>query len=133
MKKIAKRLSAGILLALLLSGNSWADQPTCQYTSGGAPFCSYQGKVTKAYINDQGMVLLYFDQNMDSSAPGSVGISGVSRNFAAAYPVAEDPEFAHMLYASMLSAQAAGKRVTIQMRDTYGGYLKIDRIWVLDN
>ncbi|WP_251359709.1 hypothetical protein [Kangiella sp. TOML190] len=43
----------------------------------------------------------------------------------------DNPEFAKLFYSTALSANAQNKKVSIQMRGTYDGYLKADRIWLL--
>lgn len=123
--------SAALFLVLFLScsGDSFAYAPTCD-ENGGSPYCRYIGKVEMAYINDDGQILVYFDTPLDSNLPASVGISGVSRTNAAVFDFDSNPDFAKLLYASVLSAQARDVSINIQMREAYNGYLKIDRIWV---
>ena len=124
-----------IIIAILISFSllairpALAGQPTCQQNQG-SPYCQYIGAVEQAYINEDGVILLYFDTALDLTSPSSVGITGVTRDAAAAYKFDDDPEYAKLLYASILSAQARGVNVAIQMRRVYSGYLVIDRIWV---
>lgn len=122
-----------VLLAVVLAGAvtpASASAPTCQF-SGTYPYCQYTGRVSMVYINEQNLILLYFDTPMDSSAPGSVGFSGVSYFSAAGYPLSNNPDFAKSLYASLLAAQARGANITVHMPAVVAaGYMKIDRIWV---
>ena len=130
MGALMRRLVCAILLyALGSSSMVIAAEPTCHTHSGG-PYCNYTGKVYRAYINMSKQILLYFDTHMDLNRPSSVGISGVTSAIAAIYPMTEDPDFGKALYASLLQAQARDATITIQMRGTSAGYLKIDRIWV---
>ena len=46
--------------------------------------------------------------------------------------LAAEPEFANLLYATLLTAYVADLEVTIQMRSHLGGYLEIDRIWMTE-
>lgn len=124
MKKVV-----ALLFSFLLPGLIHAGEPTC-HTSAGAPYCYYLGKVKQLYINDRGVMMLYFDTPMASGAPASVGIGGVSKFVAGAVSYLDKPEFASYFYSTALAAQTTGKDVKIQMRGTVGGYLKIDRIWV---
>jgi hypothetical protein len=133
----APRRSAPFVIALalivaLLAHPASAAAPQCYTYSGGA-YCQYDGKVNRAYINAYGQVLLYFDTPMAPGVPGSVGISGVSIGEAAIYPVSENPDFAKALYATLLSAQARGATVQVQMFGSNAGYLKMDRVWILEN
>ena len=122
-------LRLSILSLLLISSPlSFAGAPTC-HTHGGGNYCAYTGYVDRAYINSGGLFLLYFDTPLNLSVPSSVGFNASSTQ-AAAFPVSESDQFGYMLYSTALSALSENKRVTIQMRGTYGGYLKIDRIWI---
>ncbi len=102
---------------------------TCAVSSAG-PYCQFTGKVARAYVNESNTILLYFDTPLDLNQPADVGIEGVTIAGAAAYPQTDNPEFGKMLYASMLAAQARGATIVVQMRGRYGGYLRMDRIWV---
>lgn len=116
----------------LLSSPASAAAPQCYTYSGGA-YCQYDGKVNRAYINAYGQIILYFDAPMAPNTPGAVGISGVSVNDAAIYPVTENPDFAKALYATLLAAQARGSTVSVQFVSSHSGYLKMDRIWSNEN
>ncbi|MBA4722846.1 hypothetical protein ACRYJU_06925 [Alloalcanivorax xenomutans] len=124
MKRIVLFLGVFLVPGLIQAG-----EPTC-HTSTAAPYCYYLGKVKQLYINDSGVMLLYFDTPMASGAPASVGIGGVSKFVAGAVSYKDKPEFASYFYSTALAAQTTDNDVKIQMRGTVGGYLKIDRIWV---
>ncbi|MEQ9509015.1 MAG: hypothetical protein RLN92_08230 [Alloalcanivorax xenomutans] len=128
----SKRIVAATLIAAFLmigaAGTGYANEPTC-HVSSAAPYCSYKGKVKRVYVNETGLILVYFDTPMPSGAPSSVGIGGVSNHAAGAVSYQDKPEFANFLYSTVLAAQTTERDVQIQMRGTIGGYLKIDRIW----
>jgi len=46
--------------------------------------------------------------------------------------MADNPDYAKSLYASMLSAQARGATVSVQLWGVSAGYMKMDRIWVYE-
>ncbi len=117
------------VIAVAIPDSGIASAPICR-THNGAPYCQYDGYVAKAYINVYGQVLLYYDTPLDLSEPASVGISGISSTAAAAFSLDENLEFGRSLYATLLSAQSRGAKITVQMRDRVGGYLRIDRIWI---
>lgn len=119
-----------VAFSLLAAEPILAGEPTCQLYQGANPYCQYTGLVQRAYVNESGVILLYFDTALDLSSPSDVGITGVTQAAAAAYHYDDNPEYAKLLYASILSAQARGVPVIIQMRRAYSGYLVIDRIWV---
>ncbi len=127
MKKIL--VIASIAMASLFSKNIMSGQPTCHTHSGG-PYCSYVGKVQRIYVNDSNFILIYFDTALPEGETDSVGISGVSQRTATVYRISDNPEFATMFYSTALAAQASGREITIQMRNTLNGYLKFDRIWL---
>lgn len=116
---------------LLTAAESRAGAPTCHAHPGGN-FCSYTGTVEKLYVNIANQIIFNFDTPMDPSAPTSVGISGVQYHTAAIFRLADNMEFGKLLYASLLSAQARDTVIQVQMRGTYGGYLIVDRIWLLE-
>lgn len=105
-----------------------ADQPTCA-TTGSGPYCSYTGKVKSIYINSANLILISFDTGSVTTAAAQVGIT-VSNGDAAAFLVSDNADFAHLFYSTALSAQATGRPITIQMRGTVSGYMKLDRIWL---
>lgn len=128
--------SRAIVLSVFLSVSllpleARANAPSCSEHSSG-PYCSYSGKVARAYVNTSNTILLYFDTPLDLSQPSNVGISGITSTVAAAFPLSDNPEFGKMLYSTMLTAQARGARIVVQMRGRHGGYLKIDRIWIYE-
>jgi len=116
------------VVALLPQTAAIASAPAC-YTYGGSGYCEYTGSVAKAYINSNGELLIYFDTPVDPASVSGVGITGVTNFTACAFPVTQNPDYAKMLFAAALSAQARQTSVTLQLWGTYAGYLKCDRIW----
>ena len=130
MKTYQLALAISAICSLLCSP-AMAAAPACHtHTSG--PYCSYTGTVKKAYVNTSTSILLYFDTPMDLALPAGVGITGITKSTAAIIRISEYPDFAKAAYATMLAAQARGATISVQMRNSYGGYLKIDRIWIND-
>ena len=87
---MGRALRAALMLSSLFlfgSGSAQAAAPAC-YTYSGQGYCQYTGKVSRAYVNSSGNIILYFDTAMSASAPGSVGITGVSVFNAGIYNVA---------------------------------------------
>ena len=123
------RLFLLIVVAVLISVDVVAAEPTCS-TYNGSSYCAYTGKVQNLYVNDGDMILMYFDSAMDLDRPALVGISGVTSSGAAAIKISTNPEFAKMFYSTALSAQATGRSVSVQMRNSLNGYLVLDRIWL---
>lgn len=123
--------AAFAVIASLASGFATAGAPICQPYNGQG-YCQYTGRVYQAYINSGGEILLYFDTVMPATAPGSVGITGVSNFGATIYRMADNPDYAKLLYASLLTAQARGATIQVQMWGTHAGYMKLDRIWVYE-
>jgi len=120
-----------LVLVIAISDRAAADAPYCHtHTSGG--YCQYRGTVKQIYVNNGNRILLYFDTPLDLSQPANVGISGITRHTAASVVIDDNPEFAKFFYSSALAAQASGRRIIVQMRGNSSGYLKIDRIWVLE-
>jgi hypothetical protein len=118
-----------VVVAMLPSNNAQASAPTCHSYSGSG-YCEYNGVVQQAYVNSSGFIIVYFDTAFDLSAASSAGIPGVTVSNACGFQVSDNAEYAKMLYATALSAQARGATVSIQLWGTTQGYLKCDRIWI---
>jgi hypothetical protein len=129
MKYPKKILETSCFLFLLLGANmSYADAPIC-HPHNGAPYCAYYGKVSQIYVNTYNTILLYFDTSLDlSSAQNYWG--GVIHGNATSVKIDDNPEFAKLFYSTALSAQATGRKVSLQMRGQNSGYLAADRIWL---
>lgn len=132
MKKI-------ILFSILLWGFSnlyssqqvsYAAAPTCQPSSSGSVYCQYNGKVARAYINASNTILVYFDTNMTAAELAESNTTATATYAAALKITPENETFAKAFYATLLTALAANKTVTIQMRGKESIYLKMDRIWI---
>jgi hypothetical protein len=120
----------GCVVALFGASNAaLASAPQC-YPWRSSGYCQYTGQVSQAYANANGWILMFFDTPIDLNAPATVGLTGVTVNNASLYVMTENPDFARSLYASLLSAQARGAMVTVQMSTVADGYLHIDNIWV---
>ncbi len=115
-------------ITFIVSSYIQAATPTCHVHSGGN-FCQYNGSVDRLYVNSGNMILMYFDSAVDVSVPQGVGINATT-GVATAISITDSPEFAKMFYSTVLAAQASKREVSIQMRGTKSGYLKVDRIWL---
>jgi len=132
MKKIIFTIICFILFSSINAQRVYAGAPTCQYaSSNSSPYCQYTGTVSRAYINNANAILVYFDTNMPVGEPQTVGFDSNVRSAAILVITPENEVFAKAFYATALTALAANKKVTIQMRGVYGGYLKMDRIWIV--
>lgn len=129
--KIRHFIAAIAVLASLGSSPAMASAPGC-YTYSGQGYCQYTGRASQVYVNSNGEIILYFDTPMPASAPASVGITGVSVLNAALYRLSDNPDYGKLLYASLLSAQARGATIQVQLWGVNGGYMKLDRIWVYE-
>lgn len=105
-----------------------AGAPAC-YTYGSAGYCQYDGLVARAYINSGNFLLIYFDAPLNLSSVASVGITGVTQADACGFPITENPDYAKMLFAAALAAQARGATVSLQLWGSASGYIRCDRIW----
>ena len=122
-------VAAVLVMGLGSSPPSHAAAPHCHpWQSTG--YCQYDGKVARAYINAYKQIILYFDTPFSPSSATNVGLTGVTIDNAAIYNTTTDPDFAKSLFAAMLTAQARGANVSVQMMSVSAGYLVIDRIWV---
>ena len=116
-------------VSLFFCSGLYAGPPQCATQSSGATYCSYYGKVERIYVNNGSLILLYFEQPFAQETLDQYGFSAISRE-ATAFYIPDNPEFAQFFYSTALSAQATGRPINIQMRNTYGSYLKFDRIWL---
>lgn len=126
--KLNKILSV-LAFAALFPVSASAAKPYCTVYNG-SPYCQYTGKVSKSYVNAGNQIILYFDTAFGSAS--EINIPGVTVTNACLVPGNSGMDFAKMFYASMLTAQATGRNVTVQMWGDLGGYPKCDRVWVED-
>ena len=129
--KIRYYAAAIAVIASLGNSAAIASAPGC-YTYSGQGYCQYTGRASQVYVNSNGEIILYFDTPMAASAPASVGITGVSVLNAALYRLSDNPDYAKLLYASLLSAQVRGATIQVQLWGVIGGYMKLDRVWVYE-
>ena len=133
----ARQMIKYIFLMVCLIGlpiSSLADSlpppsPSC-YGNNGNPFCTYTGKVSRLYINNSNLILMYFESSIDVSSPAVYGWN-INSGAAAALVISDgNSDFAKTFYSTALAAKLADKTVSIQMRNTTSGYLTVDRIWL---
>tara|TARA_R110001599_G_scaffold249359_1_gene449218 strand:- start:9275 stop:9664 length:390 start_codon:yes stop_codon:yes gene_type:complete len=103
--------------------------PACR-ANGGSPFCFYEGKVSRLYINSSNLILMYFESPVDVSIPAQYGWNLNSGAATGLVMSDSNNDFAKTFYSTALAAKLADKKISIQMRNTTSGYLKVDRIWL---
>ncbi|WP_105900741.1 hypothetical protein [Vibrio gangliei] len=116
-----------IIITISLSIKSFAANLACSDNLGG--FCTYTGKIERVYVNDNNLILIYFESPLSSSEVSKSGLN-VTKYEAAAYKLTDNPDFAKLFYSTALTAQSTQKTISIQMYDVLSGYLKFDRIWL---
>jgi hypothetical protein len=122
---------SSLLSGLFFSPLANAGEPTC-HTTSSKPYCRYNGSVEKIYVNESGLILLYFDTPLNVDDANAVGGWGVTQRSAAVYRITDNPDFAKMLYSTALAAQSSQRSVAFQMRRVISGYMAIDRIWLAE-
>lgn len=129
MKNIYNK-SITVLILMLLSQLSFAGTFSCSANSSG--YCSYQGNVSRVYVNRGNILLIYTDAAMDITKASVAGtkFDKVKQKYAFAVDMNVHYEFGKNIQALALSALMANKKISVQMRDTYGSYLQIDRLWI---
>lgn len=103
---------------------------SAQTVGCAATYCQYQGKITRAYINEDNLMLIYFEQPFDVAITATAGITGVSNGQAGSYIITDNQNYSEFLYSTALTALAAEKTVIMQFYEARSGYLKIDKIWI---
>jgi len=119
-----------ILLLSVLSFELMAAKPSCSSNHGG--YCSYKGPVKHIYVNSYNLILIYFDTPLDLSEASVAGFTPTKGPAAALLITDQNRDFANLLYSTALAAQASKRNISIQMRGTQSGYLKVDRIWLAE-
>ncbi len=114
----------------LLALSTFSQGALAQSVSCAATYCQYVGKITRAYINEDNLMLIYFEEPFDVAMTANAGITGVSDGNAGSYIITDNPDYSEFLYSTALTALAADKTVTMQFYERRGSYLKIDKIWV---
>lgn len=125
-----------LFAVLLPSTSAFAASFTCGENVNG-PYCTYSGPVKMVYVNDSDLVLLHWDASITSdlvqTQATTVGLDqGLTNLQGAGASLYREPELANLLYATLLTAFVSDLEVTIQMRGHIGGYLEIDRIWMIE-
>ena len=116
----------------LLSVSALAASPLClEYSSGSGHYFQYHGKVKQVYVNENNLILIYFEEPISVEDVLRCGLS-VNSGSAGSFQIDAQPEYAKLLYSTALAAQATGRPVSVQMRSVQSGYLKIDRIWLAE-
>lgn len=126
MKDFFKLLLFAIALTMVPQ-SAMAQTFTC---SGSGPHCQYTGKISRAYINEDNLMLIYFEQPFDIALPAAVGILGVSRGDAGSYLTTNNHSYSEFLYSTALTALAADKTVVVQFFVAQSGYLRVNKIWI---
>jgi hypothetical protein len=114
------------LITSIFSGAASAAKPVCHSSHGG--YCGYKGKVKRVYVNTANEILMYFEQPI-ALADAEVAGYTISKGAAGVYKITDNPDFAKMLYSTLLAATSQDRVVSVQMRGVTNGYLTIDRIW----
>jgi hypothetical protein len=123
------RAVMAVTLSLICAGTVQANEPTC-FNNAGDNYCQYFGRVRMLYVNAEGRIILYFDTPMAANAPSDVGLMGITIFDSAVFNIADDPDVAKTLYSTLLSAQSRRAPVTVQMRDSLNGRIRISRVWL---
>lgn len=112
---------------VFVSNHSFSGAPQCYSSYGG--YCEYDGFVERIYVNSGNLILIYFDTPMASGETKKAGIASAEL-VAAMVDLGKRPDFAKLLYSTALSAQATGRKISLQMHSASQGYLEADRIWL---
>jgi hypothetical protein len=118
-----------LTLALLMAGvASYAGAPTCA-VSGTTNYCQYTGLVNQAYVNASNQVILYFDTFMTAAQAATLSATEVHA-CSVDLGTTQSAQFGKMFYATLLTAQATRRSVTVMMVGAVFGYPRCDRIWL---
>jgi len=121
-----KKLSL-LAIFLLFSVSSFSQTPVCHSTNGG--YCTYEGKVQKIYVNSNGIILVYFENNIDPAIATAAGLT-ITNGSAAAFNMNGNVEIGKLFYSTALTAQVTDRKISISMENVESGYLAFDRIWL---
>ncbi len=123
-----------VLLALVLfAPNALAWSFECRRASAGQePFCKYIGNIKRLYINDNGVLLVYFERPVDLSKAKIVGLSAKVNKSAGIKITEKNRFYVDKVFALLLAAKSHEKQVSFHMNAVEDGYLKIDRVWLDD-
>jgi hypothetical protein len=105
---------------------SHAAAPVCTAT-----YCYYTGQVNQAYVNEYNQVILYYDTMLtpaQSTAMNTTHPDGCVVDLS----TAAGAQFGEMFYATLLSAQATRRAVTVFIfpAASTGLFPRCDRIWL---
>ena len=116
------------LVLLISSLASYAGSQTCA-VAGTTNYCQYTGQVNHAYVNAYNQVILFFDTLLTTAQAATLGATEVT---ACSVDISTTPgaQFGKMFYATLLTAQATRRPVTVMMVVSFAGYPRCDRIWL---
>lgn len=116
-----------LFIIFFISMQAYSATTVCSSDHGG--YCTYTGKVQRLYVNENNIILMYFEESIAPEEIAKTGVT-VSHGDAAGYNISFNPEFAKMFYSTALAAQISNREVSIQMSGSLSGYLQLNRIWI---
>ncbi len=126
-----RRFALVVLAVAVLAGtggDARAMSFNCHAGSGN-PYCVYGGKVTRLYINESGLILMYFEGAVDALLATNHGLACAQNQGAAKYQTTWGA--ADFIYSTLMTAKTSNQDISLQLRCAHGGtYLNIDRIWL---
>lgn len=127
---VAIWVSAGLLISMIAIIPLAVDdlQSTCRTNDKGQNYCRYKGQIPRIYVNQEGLVLVYFEATFDKKSAAEKGYE-IGNGSAGALLTVGTPASEEMLNMIRL-AYTEGRDVEIHMRDVHSGYLLIDRVWM---
>ena len=130
------RLKLVLALALLALGAPTAlgQNFVCGVDSKGEDHCNYSGKVRKVLMNQDNLVLVFFERDVDIDILSANGtFTNVRTGAAVAFNAEKNPVFANALLDAAIRASLEGARMSFEIDGGYGRYLKMNFFAVIGN
>jgi hypothetical protein len=102
----------------------------CKTSKTSSPYCKYIGKISKVYVNSDGLVLIFLDKNIPIEMAKKYNYE-INSGQAIAFEITpENSYLTSKIHNMVMSAITHNMEVEIHSRKTIKGYMKLDRIWL---
>ena len=129
---VTQRLLVIILGLSLLSSCQFTanNNAVCKNSTSDTPYCRYKGTIEKLYVNSDGLVLIFINDDFSLEQAKKYGYEIKTGNVIA-YPLKGENSISTNMLDFVKIAFSKQLDVEIHARNVFKGYLTVDRIWVI--
>jgi hypothetical protein len=129
---VIQRVLIVLFCLSLLSSCQFTDNnnAVCKDSASDTPYCRYKGTIEKLYVNADGLVLIFINDDFSLEQAKKYGYEIKTGNVIA-YPLRGENSISATMLDFFKIAFSEQLNVEIHSRNVVKGYLTVDRIWVL--